>query len=235
MTYPGGKGRLWRHLVSLMPPHDTYIESHLGGGAVMRAKRPATRSIGVDLDPSVITAASTWAVPGLTLHAADASEFLASYPFDGKELVYCDPPYVSATRAHRRYYRFEYSDADHERLLEVLLEIPCSVMISGYDSQLYRDRLGNWQRRELRNISQCGPRDEVVWANFDYSADLHDYGSVGGDFRERERIRRKAARWLRNLDEMSEIERKAILALINDTHGVGPARGAGALSVGERR
>ncbi|MDQ2510981.1 DNA adenine methylase, partial [Pseudomonas aeruginosa] len=37
-----------------MPPHQTYIESHLGGGAVMRNKKAAQRNIGLDLDAKVI-------------------------------------------------------------------------------------------------------------------------------------------------------------------------------------
>jgi hypothetical protein len=37
-----------------MPPHQTYIEPFLGGGAVMRLKRPAAYNIGVDLDAGVI-------------------------------------------------------------------------------------------------------------------------------------------------------------------------------------
>ncbi len=35
---------------AMMPPHDTYIETHLGGGAIMKRKPPALRNIGIDLD-----------------------------------------------------------------------------------------------------------------------------------------------------------------------------------------
>jgi hypothetical protein len=41
-------------LINLMPPHRTYIEAFLGGGAVMRLKRPADYNIGIDLDVGVI-------------------------------------------------------------------------------------------------------------------------------------------------------------------------------------
>ena len=86
------KGRLWQDIVSLMPPHDTYIETHLGGGAVMRNKRPARVSIGVDIDPGLSTKRAPGNVPGLVLHSADALAFLAGYAFEGRELLYVDPP-----------------------------------------------------------------------------------------------------------------------------------------------
>ena len=34
---------LWQALVALMPPHAVYIETHLGGGAVMKRKPAALR------------------------------------------------------------------------------------------------------------------------------------------------------------------------------------------------
>ncbi len=37
-----------------MPPHEIYIEAHLGGGAVMRHKYPAKRNIGIEIDSEVI-------------------------------------------------------------------------------------------------------------------------------------------------------------------------------------
>jgi len=88
MGYPGGKGRLWQDVVSFMPPHATYFETHLGGGAVMRNNRPADTSIGVDIDSWVIRTTSAWNVPGLMLRNADVLAFLANYSFDGSELVY---------------------------------------------------------------------------------------------------------------------------------------------------
>ena len=56
MSYPGGKNGagVYQTIINLMPPHETYIEPFLGGGAVMRLKRPAALNIGVDIDPDVI-------------------------------------------------------------------------------------------------------------------------------------------------------------------------------------
>jgi hypothetical protein len=56
--YPGGKNAAgtYQRIINLMPPHEVYIEPFLGGGALMRLKRPAKENIGLDLVPSVISA-----------------------------------------------------------------------------------------------------------------------------------------------------------------------------------
>lgn len=222
MGYAGGKGRLWQDIVSLMPPHETYIETHLGGGAVMRNKRPARVSIGVDIDPRVINAAKSWEVPGLKLHNVDALAFLDEYTFCGKELIYVDPPYLASTKKNRRYYRHEYTDKDHYRLLDSLLKLDCRVMISGYPSALYEQSLQGWEFRDLVNVSHAGLRRERIWANFQFSPDLHDYAPIGGNFRERERIRRKTGRWVHKLARLPDLERRAILAALIQTSDVEP-------------
>ena len=55
-------------------------------------------------------------------------------------LIYCDPPYMLETR-HGKQYRCEMDDADHEKLLEVLLEHKGPVLISGYDTERKRGKI----------------------------------------------------------------------------------------------
>jgi len=54
MNYPGEKGGVFHKLINLMPPHEVYIETHLGGGAIMRSKRRTMRNIGIEIDSDVI-------------------------------------------------------------------------------------------------------------------------------------------------------------------------------------
>ena len=54
MHYQGGKGGVFQKLINLMPPHEVYMETHLGGGAVMRNKRAARSNIGIEIDPEVV-------------------------------------------------------------------------------------------------------------------------------------------------------------------------------------
>jgi len=81
-------------------------------------------------------------------------------------LIYCDPPYMLETR-HGKQYRCEMDDADHEKLLEALLEHNGFVLISGYDTELYRDMLSGWTRYENTAYSQvCSKKTEILWANY---------------------------------------------------------------------
>lgn len=205
-----------------MPPHEVYIETHLGSGAVLRNKRPSHRSFGVDIDADVIREAQAWSIPGLSIVKGDALKFIESYNFIGKELVYLDPPYPLATRNGRRYYRHEYSEDDHQMLLETIKKIRCNVMISSYPNEIYDRSLASWQRHVLTNVTHAGLKSEIVWTNFALSDDRHDYSHIGQSFRERERIRRKVSRWLRNLEEMPSIERQAILAALVQSSLIDP-------------
>ena len=58
MEYFGSKATsgLCQALIALMPPHSVYIESHLGGGALMKRKPTGVRSIGIDRDAQALEA-----------------------------------------------------------------------------------------------------------------------------------------------------------------------------------
>jgi DNA adenine methylase len=78
-------------------------------------------------------------------------------------LVYADPPYMPGTRRGRIYAK-EMSGADHGVLLDALAAHRGPVAVSGYDSDLYNDRLRDWQRHERPAVAERGrKRTEVLW------------------------------------------------------------------------
>jgi hypothetical protein len=129
-SYFGSKATcgLCQPIIALMPPHDTYIETHLGGGAMMQRKPPALRSIGIDRNERAL-ARFHCDYPVEEVHGC-AHRFLAQFPFTGRELVYSDPPYLHETRSSERRYRFEYTEQAHRELLALLKGLPCAVILS---------------------------------------------------------------------------------------------------------
>ena len=200
---------LCQPIIALMPPHDTYIETHLGGGAIMRRKPAARHNIGIDLDARALERLQC-DYPVEKIHGC-AHRFLAEYPFTGRELVYCDPPYLQRTRTSGRRYRFDYEERDHLELLRLLKALPCPVILSGYPSALYDQWLGDWQRLELQVMNQAGVRTEKLWFNFTPER-LFWAGFAGKNFTDRQRIKRKADSWARRYRDMPPAERLAVLA-----------------------
>lgn len=213
MGYFGSKATsgLCQAIIAMMPPHDTYIESHLGGGAIMKRKPPALRNIGIDLDPQAI-AGFQCSYPVELINAC-AHGFLADYDYQGSELIYSDPPYLMSSRSSGRRYRFDYEELNHVELLELLKRLPCRVIVSGYPSTLYDDLLVGWRSVELQVMNQGGVRTEKLWFNF--TVDRVYWASYAGkNFTDRQRVKRKAASWGKRYQALPRAERLAVLAAI---------------------
>ena len=200
---------LCQPIIALMPPHDTYIETHLGGGAIMKRKAPALTNIGIDIDAKAL-AAFDGGYPVRKVNGC-AHRFLAEYDYGGRELVYADPPYLHGTRSSGRRYRFDYEESDHVELLELLKGLPCQVMVSGYPSALYDELLGDWHTLELQVMNQAGVRTEKLWLNFTVDR-VHWASFAGKNFTDRQRIKRKAASWGKRYEALPRAERVAVLA-----------------------
>jgi DNA adenine methylase len=242
--YPGGKAQpgIYQRIINQMPPHRVYIEAFLGGGAVMKAKRPAAVNIGLDLDGSAIAGfgdevpgdligKSGDEVPRLHLIEGDGISFLESYAWRGDELAYCDPPYLFSTRReHRPIYRCELEEKGHLKLLAIARRIQAPVIISGYWSEMYARELAGWRTISFQAVTRGGSlATEWLWMNYPEPADLHDYRYLGETFRERERIKRKINRWVARLERMPILERRALsaaLAKVGDAARLGPIVGS---------
>jgi DNA adenine methylase len=221
MSYPGGKGGLFRQLINLIPAHHTYIETHLGDGAVMRNKMAAARSIGVEIDASVLARWCGTELPALELVQADATAFLETYQFRGDEFLYVDPPYVRSSRRSLRLYRNELSDREHQKLLQVLNCVGAKVMISGYGCALYDQRLSHWRRLEFGAGSHGLAHREVVWLNYEPPVVPADLRYAGHSFRERQRIKRKQQRLRQKITDLPPLEQALFLEWVTSTYDGG--------------
>jgi len=73
---------------------------------------------------------------------------------------YCDPPYLPETRRDGSYPD-ETTEADHIHLLELATSCKGKVIISGYDSPLYRDMLTGWRLVTFQTVAQSAAHTEV--------------------------------------------------------------------------
>lgn len=157
----------------------------------------------------------------------DALGFLGGRTWGGAGLVYCDPPYLRELRKSQgAIYEHEFWTRDqHAALLDLLKGLGCMVIISGYPSRFYNERLPRriWRRIEFQGWCRAGATTEALWLNYGPPRELHDSSYLGDDRRERERIRRKAARWVNRFESLPDLERFAILEKLASKKLVGHA------------
>ena len=85
----------------------------------------------------------------------------------GKEtFIYVDPPYLLSTRKVN-LYNHELDDEYHKRLLKVICDSDCKIMISGYDNELYNEYLKGWKKESKNTTAECSvKRIETIWMNY---------------------------------------------------------------------
>lgn len=95
--------------------------------------------------------------------------------FDNPDcFIYADPPYLVETRKSKKLYKHEMTDKDHERFLKTCLMCKSSVMISGYNSDIYNEYLSGWYKKEIKvklrmnnsRLTETQDRTEVLWMNY---------------------------------------------------------------------
>jgi DNA adenine methylase len=109
---------------------------------------------------------------GVTIRSEPAQLLIDEYR-DPKVLIYLDPPYMPEARSAKskqregyHAYSHELTIEDHAALLDQIGAHPAMIMLSGYDTALYRERLAGWQIRTKRaRAHRNSPRTELLWLN----------------------------------------------------------------------
>lgn len=158
----------------------TVIRSMMGFGsnALCRSIQSGFRS---NSNQSGTTPAHDWAnypdvlvqiiqrLRGVVIENKEALEVCFQHDSD-ETLHYCDPPYVHSTRSARMHghhgYNFEMTEAQHRQMAEGLAELEGSVIVSGYDSELYAEAFSGWHREKVKALADGAlERTEFLWLN----------------------------------------------------------------------
>jgi len=93
--------------------------------------------------------------------------------FDSENtLCYCDPPYLHNTRVSTKAYEDEMTDDDHIALADALNKFRGKVVISGYQSMLYKRLYADWKcvKKQVANHSSQqktkSVKVECIWTNY---------------------------------------------------------------------
>jgi len=226
MGYLGSKAQagVWQRIICQMPPHSLYIEPFFGSGQIFFRKIPAAASVIIDADPNAISgvkhrqSSPKMTIPGLRVICGDALRELAALKptLVQSAVIYADPPYLFSTRTSRHRYAHEFGrDDQHAALLALLQTMPCRVLLSGYPSKLYAQKLKAWRCISYQTRTRGRTLTECLWCNFPEPTELHDWRFIGKGFRERLTLKRFAARFLARLDRMPELKRNFVLSLIH--------------------
>lgn len=103
---------------------------------------------------------------GVQIENLPAIELIKRY--DTKDVfIYADPPYLRSTR--KKYlYKNEMEDAEHIELLQLLVNHPGKILISGYDNELYDKMLSGWIKKRKRTLAEGGrKRTETLYLNYE--------------------------------------------------------------------
>lgn len=112
---------------------------------------------------------------GVVIDQRDALDVMRDHDSTAT-LHFVDPPYLPEVRTHHNgkgAYAHEMTAEDHEAMLEAVTHLDGMVMVCGYESELYRNRLRDWKmHRRVTQADQAVKRLECLWMNFESSPEL---------------------------------------------------------------
>src|SRR5216117_3975261 len=88
---------------------------------------------------------------------------------DRNTLLYCDPPYIHASRGDSKAYAYELSDKEHATFAKTLSAITAKAAVSGYRCDLMDSLYKGWKRIDSK-AKTCHSvkrsRVEALWTNY---------------------------------------------------------------------
>jgi len=219
-TYYGGSGKgssgTYQRIINHVRPHDTLIIPFLGNCALTRSIAWPAQVIANDLDPFIIDQWRNAELgPRLDLYNLPALDFLATVLKRhnlGRVVIYCDPPYpLDSRKSQQLRYSFEMTDHDHEEFLTAVRFLRVDCLLSTYQNERYAQQLSHWNRIEFQSQTRHGAATEWLFYNYPMPEVLHDARFAGNDYRKREYIKRKSARWVDKWKQLQPHERQHIL------------------------
>ncbi len=204
---------LYPNILGVFPPHKRYVELFAGSAQIAQKKKHVNPTVLVDKNVSAIPQTYLATNPGIEVINNCAISWLKTNSTGMVDtLIYLDPPYIiSERRCQKELYDFELTEADHVELLTLLRQSAAMVVISHYDCSLYNEILHDWEKKVVKVSYRGYVMKEAIYYNFPAAGVLHSTTHAGKNKTDRQRIKRKAARWADNFNALPKYEQQAIL------------------------
>lgn len=132
------------------------------------------------------------------------------------KMIYMDPPYLHSTRpGNTELYEYEMTDADHTELLLSMRDLKFNCMVIHPKCDLYDDYLKDWRKVLLKIRYHRKTSLECLYMNYEKPTALQADIYLGKDFTDRQRIKRKAQRFIDKFKALQPLERKYIMDRLN--------------------
>jgi len=101
------------------------------------------------------------------IESMDALQLIAKYNYPDV-LMYLDPPYVKSTRRTNKLYKVEMDEDGQNELLDLVMNSKAKIILSGYQSDLYDERLSGWHKDEIQTRTTATDiATEMIWMNYE--------------------------------------------------------------------
>lgn len=101
------------------------------------------------------------------IESMDALQLIEKYNFPDV-LMYLDPPYVKSTRRTNKLYTVEMEEEGQNKLLDLIVKSKAKIVLSGYQSDLYDERLKGWKKDTIQTrTTSTDIATETIWMNYE--------------------------------------------------------------------
>ncbi len=197
-------------LVNRLPKSERYFSLFYGSGGLEKSiYTAAAHFICAEKNPDC----KKYETSMSTIEYYDYKDLLEENVFTQEDFVFADPPYMFSTRRDaRKYYKFEFDLNDHIEFLNYMISLPCRIMITHPECDLYNEYLKDWKRVDLKYMTQQGWFTDSVYMNYEPDEmELLNYDCLGNDFVDRQRIKRQRKNIVNKFKNLDPLVLKAII------------------------
>lgn len=222
MNYKGNKKipGVYHKIINEIPTYKNYYELFAGScaiGKILMKLQPDNRYFFNDLDKTILKKHLASAGIDKNIYTVlndDAIKILKSLPVSIDSFIFLDPPYLYSTRNGIKYYKFEMTDKQHLKFLAAARSLKINCMIIHPKCELYDNELKGWRQVIVKIKYHNKTSIECLYMNYEQPKTLQTDIFLGKNFTDRQRIKRKAERFVNKFSSLPELERKYILSRI---------------------